>query len=186
MSESAPDRTTYLALLRGINVGGKNKVEMARLKTVFESTGATVVRTYINSGNVVFRHKRDRSRLRKVLETAIEDEFGFPVRLVIRDVAEVKSLTKAIPASWKEDSSMRCYVMFLWEEVDDPAVLDQVMVKDGLDDVRYLPGAIVWRVDRDVLTRSGMMRLPGGDLYKQMTIRNINTVRKLADMMVDR
>ena len=178
--------TTQLALLRGINVGGKNKVEMSRLKAVFESIGATEVRTYINSGNVIFRHKRARSRLRTAIEKEIEDEFGFPVRIVLRDLEEVKSLTKAIPASWKEDSTMRCYVMFLWETVDDPSVLDQITIKDGLDDVKYLPGAIVWRVDRDVLTRSGMMRLTSGDLYKQMTIRNVNTVRKLADMMVDR
>jgi len=73
--------------------------------------------------------------------------------------------------------------MFLWEDVDDPAVLDKVTIKDGLDDVKYVPGAIVWRVDRNVLTRSGMMRLTSDDLYKQMTIRNVNTVRKLADLM---
>jgi len=177
---------TYLALLRGINVGGKNKVEMARLKKTFETIGATEVRTYINSGNVVFRYKRARSRLRAVIERAIEAEFGFPVRIVLRDLKEVRSLTKAIPVTWKEDSTMRCYVMFLWEEVDDPSVLDQVTIKDDLDDVKFVPGAIIWRVDRDVLNRSGMMRLTSDDLYKQMTIRNVNTVRKLADMMVDR
>ena len=97
-----------MALLRGINVGGKNKVEMARLKKTFESIGATDVRTYINSGNVVFRHKRARGRLRGVIEGAIDSEFGFPVRLVLRTLDEVKSLTEAIPASWKEDATMRC------------------------------------------------------------------------------
>ena len=75
--------------------------------------------------------------------------------------------------------------MFLWEDVDDPGALDRVTVKEGIDDVVYHPGAIVWRVDRKVLTRSGMMRLTSEDLYKQMTIRNVNTVRKLADMMTD-
>ena len=78
---------------------------------------------------------------------------------------------------------MRCFVMFLWEKVDDPSVLDKVTIKDGLDDVMYVPGAVVWRVDRDVVTRSGMMRLTSDDLYKQMTIRNVNTVRRLADLM---
>ena len=175
----------YLALLRGINVGGKNKVEMARLKTVFESIGASEVRTYINSGNVVFRHNRARLRLGTAIEKAIESEFGFPVRLVLRDLDEVKSLTDAIPASWKENSVMRCYVMFLWQDVDDPSVLDRLTIKKGIDDVEYAHGTIVWRVDRDVLTRSGMMRLTSDDLYKQMTIRNVNTVRKLAAMMSD-
>lgn len=53
---------------------------------------------------------------------------------------------------------MRCYVLFLWESVDRPSVLDEVIIKEVLDDVRYLPGAIVWRVDRDVLTRSAGAR----------------------------
>jgi uncharacterized protein (DUF1697 family) len=173
----------YLALLRGINVGGKNKVEMSRLKTVFESIGATEVRTYINSGNVIFVHDRGPTRLSAAIERAIEAEFGFEVRIVLRTADDVKSLAKAIPAAWKEDSAMRCFVMFLWDDVDDPSVLDQLTIKDDIDDVKYVPGTIVWRVDRDVVTRSGMMRLVSDDLYKQMTIRNVNTVRKLADLM---
>jgi uncharacterized protein (DUF1697 family) len=175
----------YLALLRGINVGGKNKVEMSRLKTVFESIGATEVRTYINSGNVIFVHDGTPTRLSAAIEKAIGAEFGFEVRIVLRTVDEVMSLTKAIPAAWKEDTSMRCNVMFLWDDVDDPSVLDHLTIKDGIDDVKYVPGTIVWRVDRDVVTRSGMMRLVSDDLYKRMTIRNVNTVRKLADLMGD-
>jgi uncharacterized protein (DUF1697 family) len=175
----------YLALLRGVNVGGKNKVEMSRLKTVFESIGATEVRTYINSGNVIFEHDGAPTRLRAAIEKAIKAEFGFEVRIVLRTVDDVKSLTKAIPAAWKEDATMRCYVMFLWEDVDDPSVIDQLTIKDDIDDVKYEPGTIVWRVDRDVLTRSGMMRLASDDLYKRMTIRNVKTVRKLADLMSD-
>jgi len=174
---------TYLALLRGINVGGKNKVEMARLKAVFESIGSTAVRTYINSGNVIFEHGRARSGLRAAIEKAIEAEFGFEVRIVLRNLDEVKSLTKAIPVAWKEDASTRCYVMFLWDDVDDPSVLTSLIIKEGIDDVKYVPGTVVWRVARDVLTRSGMMRLTSHDLYQQMTIRNVNTVRKLADLM---
>ena len=70
---------TYLALLRGINVGGKNKVEMARLKTLFESIGCGDVRTYINSGNVIFTSNRVAARLRTSIEKAIAKEFGFHV-----------------------------------------------------------------------------------------------------------
>jgi uncharacterized protein (DUF1697 family) len=175
----------YLVLLRGINVGGKNKVEMSRLKTMFESIGATEVRTYINSGNVIFEHDGAPTRLGAAIEKAIEAEFGFEVRIVLRTADDVKSLTKAIPAAWKEDSTMRCYVMFLWDDVDDPSVLDLLTIKDGIDDVKYVPGTIVWRVDRDVLTRSGMMRLTSDKLYKRMTIRNVNTVRKLTELMSD-
>lgn len=176
----------YLALLRGINVGGKNKVDMSRLKTTLEAVGLAEVRTYINSGNVIFADDRRRpAELTSLVEKAIATEFGFPVRVVLRDIDAVKSVAKAIPTSWKDDTTMRCYVMFLWEDVDEPAVLDRLSVKDDIDDVKYVPGAIIWRVDRAVLTRSGMMRVPGSDLYQSMTIRNCNTVRKLLELMAD-
>lgn len=73
--------------------------------------------------------------------------------------------------------------MFLWKEVDDPAVLDGLAIKEDIDDVKYVPGAIIWRVDRDVLTRSGMTKLTSDALYRSMTIRSANTVRKLVDLM---
>ena len=78
---------------------------------------------------------------------------------------------------------MRCYVMFLWEEADEPTVLDRLTIKKDIDDVKYVPGAVIWRVDRDKVTRSGMAKLTSDDLYREMTIRSCNTVRKLADMM---
>lgn len=173
----------HLALLRGINVGGKNRVEMARLRALFESLGCADVRTFIASGNVVFDDARASAQLRTLIESAISEEFGFDARIVLRERAPLVSLAESIPPTWKDDSTMRCYVMFLWEAVDRPAVVDELPIKPGIDDVVYAPGAVIWRVDRDKLTRSGMAKLPGTDLYQQMTIRNGNTVRKLADIM---
>lgn len=175
---------TYLALLRGINVGGKNKVDMGRLKTTFEALGLTRVRTYLNTGNVVFAHDRNRpAELTALLEEAIATESGFPVKVLLRRRQDMESVAEAIPPSWKDDSTMRCYVMFLWEDVDEPDVLEHLTIKEGIDEVKYVPGAVVWRVDRAVLTRSGMMKLTSHDLYRSMTIRNCNTVRKLVDLM---
>lgn len=174
---------TYLALLRGINVGGKNKVEMARLKSLFESMGCGDVRTYINSGNVIFTNDRVAARLRTSIEKAIAKEFGFHVRVVPRDLDSLVSVAESIPTSWKDDATMRCYVMFLWEEADEPTVLERLTIKEDIDDVKYVPGAVIWRVDRDKVTRSGMTKLTSDDLYHELTIRSCNTVRKLADMM---
>jgi uncharacterized protein (DUF1697 family) len=173
----------YLALLRGINVGGRNKVEMSRLAAMFETIGSTGVRTYINSGNVIFDNDLPPAPLHTALEDAILADLGFEVRLVLRTADEFTALAASIPPTWTEDATMRCYVMFLWDDIDDPTVVDRLTIKDRIDDVTYQPGAIVWRVDRDVLTRSGMMRLTKDDLYQRMTIRNVNTVRKLAHMI---
>jgi uncharacterized protein (DUF1697 family) len=174
----------YVALLRGINVGGKNKVDMKQLKAVFEDAGMTSVRTYINSGNVIFdTTERGRARLTQRLEKAIAWRFGFRVDVLLRDLKTMRALVKAIPRGWTDDATTRCYVMFLWDDIARPSVLKQVMFKPEMDDVRYVAGAIVWRVERKNITRSGMTRLMGTPLYKQMTIRNVNTTRKLLELM---
>lgn len=174
----------YVALLRGINVGGKNKVDMKQLKAVFEDAGMTSVRTYINSGNVIFgAPERGRARLTHRLEKAIARRFGFKVDVLLRDLKTMQTLVKAIPREWTDDATTRCYVMFLWDDVARPSVLKQVTFKPEIDDVRYVAGAIVWRVDRKNITKSGITRMMGTPLYKQMTIRNVNTTRKLCELM---
>lgn len=125
----------YVALLRGINVGGKNKVDMKQLKTVFEDAGMTSVRTYINSGNVIFdTSTRGRARIAEELEKAIARRFGFKVDVLVRDLKTMRALVTTIPRGWKDDSTTRCYVMFLWDEIARPSVLKQVTFKPEMDD----------------------------------------------------
>jgi len=174
----------YVALLRGINVGGARKVPMSELRELFEQAGMSDVRTYIASGNVIFTSGRKPGpRLERSLEEAIERKFGFEVPVLVRDADNVASVVSELPGDWRNDASMKCDVMFLWSDVDAPSVLDDLVVKPGIDEVRYVPGAVLWAVDREQLTRSGMMKMAGTPLYKRMTIRNCNTVRKLAELM---
>jgi uncharacterized protein (DUF1697 family) len=174
----------YVALLRGINVGGGSRVEMARLKTCFEGLGYTRVRTYINSGNVLFESRaKDRRRLSRRIEVAIEREFGFPVRVLPRSDAEIDRLVKAIPRTWVNDDRMRCDVMFLWPDVDSRAVLREVPAQRGLEDLRYVAGALLWRIDRADVSKSRVGRMIGTELYRSLTIRNVNTVRKLQELL---
>ncbi len=170
----------YVALLRGINVGGKNKVPMGELRTVFESVGMSDVRTYLNTGNVVFTAPASPDG--GVFEEAIEERFGFPVRVLVLDGETLGSIARAIPGGWVNDSTMKCDVLFLWDGIDDASILDRLPVREGIDDVRYVPGAVIRRVDRENTGRSGMIRLVGTELYRSMTIRNCNTVRKLAGL----
>ena len=92
-------------------------------------------------------------------------------------------VVRRLPDAWVNDSTMKCDVTFLWDEVDNPSILGQLTIKQDIDDVLYVPGAIIWRVDKERVTRSGLMRIAGTDLYKKMTIRNCNTVRKLVSLM---
>lgn len=174
----------YVALLRGINVGGNNKVEMPKLKLVFEKLGYQKVKTYINSGNVVFMaHPSSEVTMRKVIEAALEQNFGFRVSVLLRDFDDIKQLVNIIPATWVNDQQTKCDVMFLWEEIDSPNILEQLPIKPELEDVKYFTGTVIWRIDRHKLGQSRMSRLVGTDVYKKITIRNPNTVRKLYELM---
>jgi len=173
-----------VALLRGINVGGRNKVEMSRLKLTFERLGFTGVVTYITSGNVVFRCATTPStQLCAVIEAAIAADFGLAVPVVVRDRSSIEALCARVPPSWVDSATMRTYVMFLWDSHDRPDVLDPFPVRPDLETVEYLSGAIVWNIERRNLSRSGLAKLTAAELYPYLTIRNINTVRKLAGLM---
>jgi uncharacterized protein (DUF1697 family) len=174
----------YVALLRGVNVGGKGTVDMAGLRALFEAAGMTSVTTYINSGNVIFDTDLvDRVQLAASLEEAIQERFGLKVDLLLRDTSQMRTLVEAIPAHWKNDDTMRCDVFFLWPDVDRASVLQELPPKTETEDLLYVPGAVVWRVNREYVRKSLMPKLIGTPLYKRMTMRNCNTARRLLELL---
>lgn len=177
---------TFVALLRGVNVGGTGRVEMKALKTVFDAAGLASARTYINSGNVIFASDiHERLALAAMLEKSIAERFGFAVRVLVRDVEEIRSIVRAVPDAWTNDDATKCDVFFLWDEADSLDVLDQLDWDPAWEDVVYTPGAVIRRVDRKDAARSKLTRIVGKPLYQQMTIRNCNTARKLLQLMED-
>lgn len=177
---------TFVALLRGINVGGNNKIDMKELKAGCENAGLKSVVTYINSGNIVFDDARSADQLTQVVENVIREEFHLSVKVLIRDLDNFTAVARALPASWVNDGATKSDVMFLWAEVDGEDVLDRLPLKPGIADVRYVNGAVLCRVDRADLGKSGMSRLVGSRIYKHMTIRNSTTVRNIFELMTRR
>lgn len=174
----------YVALLRGINVGGKNKVDMKELKQVFEKAGMTLVVTYINSGNLVFADdSHPKEQLAQILERAIYSHFELQINVLIYSSEEFQRIAEAIPDTWSNDAQMKSDVLFLWEDVDEAAVMERLVIKPDIDRVSYVPGAILWSVDKEHVTRSGMMKVAGSALYQRVTVRNVNTVRKIAALL---
>ena len=170
----------YIALLRGINVGGNCRVEMSRLKTLFENLGFTEVRTYINSGNVIFSSdQKDQHKLCQEVEKAIAGEFGFAVPIIIKSASQLKTIAEAIPKEAQNNTEMKCDVLFLWDEVDSPNSLKDLDLREGIDEVQYVPGALIWMVSREDINKSRLLKIVGTPFYKKVTIRNCNTVRKL-------
>ncbi len=174
---------TYVAFLRGVNVGGKSIVSMAAIKEALVALGLSDVRTYINSGNVIFSTRAsDVQRLTGRIEKALEQHTGMAIKVLLTDHKTLKKMVDAIPRNWVDDKTMRTYVLLLWKELDDRGILDRLPIKPGVDELKYTPGAVVWRVDRENVGRSQMNRIVGTPLYKKITIRSANTMRKLNDL----
>jgi uncharacterized protein (DUF1697 family) len=174
----------YVALLRGINVGGNNKIDMKLLKKTCERLGMKSVVTYINTGNIIFTsNELSHIELSSVLEQGIFEDFGLKIKVVTRSLVDYRKIMDVLPNSWHNDDQMKSDVMFLWDDVDDESVLEQVITKPDVDRVFYTAGAIVWSVDRTNQSESGMNKLVGTKLYKQMTVRNVNTARKIYELM---
>ena len=160
---------------------------MKTLAAAFEQAGMSDVKTYINSGNVIFSSSiRSKKQLSQVLEMAIVEHFDLEIPVLVRDRKAMRAVVTAMPETWVNDKTMKCDVMFLWDDVARPSVVKELQIKPGIDDVRYESGALIWRVDTDKVTRSGLMKLAGTPLYKRMTIRNCNTARRLLELMESR
>lgn len=173
----------YVALLRGINVGGNNKVDMKQLKLVFEKLGHENVVTYINSGNIVFESTLDNeSAIVAEIEKGIEKEFGISIRVIIRNKSNIDLVVSKIKATWQNDSEQRTDVLFLWDEVNNNEVLQSIAI-NKVDEVQYANGAVIWHFLKKDYNKSGMSVFVKNPLYKQVTVRNCNTVRKLNKLL---
>jgi len=170
----------YIALLRGINVGKERRVDMKKLKSLFESLGCTSVSTYINSGNVVFESKMKRDEMRKVIEKSLNNEFGFDIPTLVKTSTEMIKISKAIPEKWKNDTKQRTDVAYLFPEIDTPKTIADFPVNRDFINIRYTKGAIFWNIDRKNYNKSSLNKIIGHPLYQSMTLRNINTARYLS------
>ncbi|MBX2866946.1 DUF1697 domain-containing protein [Candidatus Kaiserbacteria bacterium] len=176
--------STYVALLRGINVGGNNKIKMIELKVLFESLGYTNVVTYINSGNVIFEtRKKDVSRLASEIQKGIKKKFKLNIPVVLRTQKNIEKVCKKIPPDWVNDKDNKTDVMFLWDKFASKKTLKLISTNPKIDSLLYVDGAIIWHLKKKNYGKSKMNDIIGTEVYKNMTVRNINTVRKLATLM---
>ncbi|MGG4469493.1 DUF1697 domain-containing protein [Paenibacillus alvei] len=174
----------YIALLRGINVGGKNKMDMKLLKQTFEQAGMNDVVTYINTGNIIFSSiSTSKTDLSRILEEAIHSDFGLKINVLICSFDDFKAIIHSIPDTWRNDKDMKSDVLFLWDEIDDESVLKNLVIKPDIDRVVYVPGAILWSAEKKNISKSGMVKIVGSKLYKQVTVRNVNTARKIYELL---
>lgn len=169
----------YIALLRGINVGGKRKVEMKRLRTLFKSIGHTNVATYLNSGNVLFESSTKQETLQNQITKKLKKEFGFEIPTLIKKEREMKKIAKAIPKKWKYDSKQYTQIAYLFPEIDSKKTIDEFPVKKEFIKMKYVKGAIIWNVKKENYSKSHLNYVFNLRLYQLMTVRNLNTAKFL-------
>jgi uncharacterized protein (DUF1697 family) len=170
----------YVALLRGINVGGNHKVEMSRLKKVFETFGCQDVVTYINSGNVFFYSEEPHVSLNKKIPNILEKSFGFAIPTLILKISQVRKIANAIPKNWQNDTEQKTDVAYLFKDVDNSKILNLLPVKKEWLNLKYVKGALIWNIKREDYNKSQINKLISHKLYKSMTVRNVNTAKFLA------
>jgi uncharacterized protein (DUF1697 family) len=175
----------YLALLRGINVGGKNKVPMAELKACFEELGCENVRTYIASGNVMFESNIGSAELTEELQEALPGNFklGELVRILVLSRDQLQKVIDQAPKGFgTEPGKYHSDAIFLMGIPSDEAI-KIFNPREGVDRVWQGDLAIYSQRLSAQRTRSRLSKIASSPLYKQMTIRSWDTTARLFALM---
>jgi uncharacterized protein (DUF1697 family) len=175
---------TYIAFLRGINVSGQKLIKMVELKAIFEKSGYKNVRTFIQSGNVVFESPKTKNEsLAKKIEAMLEKKLGYDVSVVVRTPDEVKSIIWAYPFSKiKNHDNFRLHVAFLSAVPDKAAIkeLEELSSKDEMFKVAANNVYVIYSKGfPDTLTGKGILEKK---LKVRATVRNWNTVNKILEV----
>src|SRR5690606_8872638 len=187
VSKSKTSPMRYVALLRGVNVGGKNRVPKAEFQEVLEDLGFTDVVIYINSGNAVFTS--DHIVSADTVRGALETHFGFPIPTLVLSGDKIKKITATIPSHWTNDApnpdktGQKSDVLYLFDDANEPNVLQKIGYNPEIETMIYTDGAVLVNVLRKNQMRSSLQKITVHPVFKLMTIRNIATAKKLAELV---
>lgn len=178
-----PD-TRYIALLRGINVGGNNIIKMSDLKTCFEGMGFNDVITYIQSGNVLFNTgETDQAALILKIEQSLSEAFDYRSRIVLITQAQLKKIVASAPAGFGTDPDQYRYdVLFLKQPLTADKAIQSISLREGVDEAYKGKGVLYFSRLISKAGQSYLNKLITLPVYKEMTIRNWNTTTKLLSL----
>jgi len=178
--------TQYLALLRGINVGGGNIIRMADLKTCLEASKLENVATYIASGNVLFDSREtNTTKLATALERALSKTFSpYDARLVVCSHTKLEQIVRKAPKGFgSQPATFRYDVIFLKEPATAAEALKHVKTREGVDQAGAGPDVLYFSRVTARAAQSQLSKIVSLPIYKSMTIRSWNTTTKLLALM---
>ena len=176
-----------MALLRGINVGGRNKIAMADLRSEFEAGGYEDVSTYIQTGNVLFETDFPAGRLESDIEAMLERRFGIPLVVVVRSHHRLRNIVEKAPSGFgDEPDTYHSDVVFLRAPLASHQAMRVVSLREGVD--RAWPGTGVLYFARlsERRSQSRMSSIAGTLEYQRMTIRSWSTTTRLLALLGER
>lgn len=180
--------TTYLVLIRGINVGGKNKIPMTSLKKCLERSGFSNVATYIASGNIILQSDKEAVQISSIIEKALPKNFQLDSKLLKVLVVSANNFRKVIenkPSGFGEQPTIyHSDVIFLIDiRVDNAMAIFKP--REGVDRIWPGDGVIYSQRLSAKRTKSRLNKIMESPLYKSMTIRNWNTTTKLLELLAN-
>lgn len=177
--------TKFAALLRGINVGGKNAVSMSELKACFEAAGFENVRTYINSGNVIFEAPgEDTVKLAAKVQKVLDETFSVKPRAMICSHAQLKAIVDNAPKGFgAKPGEYHSDVIFLMPPLTLNEAMSVVQLHEGVDQVWQGQGVLYFARLSARRVQSRLGKIVGTKPYQNMTIRSWSTVTKLLSLM---
>ena len=175
----------YVALLRGINVGGNNKVVMSELRAQIAAAGFGHVRTYINSGNLLFEADAPREDVAQRVEDLLASHYDFPIRLALLTGQDYLAQLDELPDWWHGEVARRD-ALFYTRGLDRDLVRERIEAMElGDEAVHFGEHAVFWGKfdEKSFLKTAYHKRLLREDFYRQVTIRSGSTVEKIAAML---
>ncbi len=173
----------WVALIRGINVGGRNKLPMSTLRTTLEDAGCQSVSTYIQSGNVVFASKsKSKFKLLKLLGDTIESQFGFRPDIVLLSSEELQSAIQENPFELGE-SKPNCLHFFFLSTAPASPDMDAIRSLAASTEQFALIGTVFYLFAPDGIGRSKLASAAERKLGVPATARNLSTVLTLSEML---
>lgn len=176
----------YIALLRGINISGKNKIAMSELKKGFAELGFAEVTTYLNSGNVIFSSDvDDKSVLSNKIKAMIKDRFDLEIPVFIVWQENLKELLANAPDWWGDDNKeIYDNLIFIMPPVSYEEIYDEIgNPKAEYEKVYNYKNVIFWSFSRkDYQKTNWWSKTASSNISGKITIRTANTVRKIAGM----
>ena len=163
----------YGALLRKINISGKNKVVMAELKKEIESLMFENVKTYLNSGNVIFSSRENIEKITKQIEEMLKKNYDFKIPVFVLEQEKLKDILEHAPIWWGSDDKM-IYdnLIEVFEEIGE--------AKEGLEKIQNYKDVIFWSFSRkDYQKTNWWPKTANTNVSKKITIRTANTIRKI-------